>query len=318
MDGRPAIAAIALVVVAAGCSGRAGAGFGAVDDALAVCAAGDVVKGIDVSHYDGTIDWAMVKASGIDFAFMKATEGTTFVDPEFAANWKAAGDAGVIRGGYHFFHPMDDPAAQADFFVATAGVPGTGDLPLALDLETTDNVSNAEVASATAAFLARVQADSGRVPVVYTSERFWSTFAGPATGFDQYALWDAQWTTACPNMPAAWTDWGFWQYSSTGTVPGISGTANVDLDEFNGSLAALQGYVDGTADGGVDGGAALDAGSSDNVDAGPARAHHHGCSFAGAAGASSSSGAWMLAALWLVVRNRPRRPGRFVFLTARR
>src|ERR1700743_1690699 len=126
-----------LAVVAAGCTGRAGAGFGAIDDALAVCAAGDVVQGIDVSHYDGTIDWAMVKASGIDFAFMKATEGTTFVDPEFAANWKAAGDAGVIRVVYHFFHPMDDPAAQADFFVATAGVPGKGDLPLALDLETT-------------------------------------------------------------------------------------------------------------------------------------------------------------------------------------
>ncbi|HEY2747459.1 MAG TPA: GH25 family lysozyme [Polyangia bacterium] len=311
--------AVALAALAAGCGGRAGAGFGAAESALGVCAAGDVVQGIDVSHYDGTIDWAMVKASGVDFAFMKATEGTTFVDPEFATNWKAAGDAGVIRGGYHFFHPMDDPAAQADFFVATAGVPATGDLPLALDLETTDSVSNAEVASATAAFLARVQADTGRVPVVYTSERFWTSFSGPATGFDQYALWDAQWTTACPNMPSAWPGWTFWQYSATGTVPGVSGMANVDLDQFNGSLAALQGWVDGTSlgdggvDGGSDGGAPLDAGS---VDAGATNPHHRGCSFA--AGASSSSGAWILAALGLMAWNRTRRRDRFVFLTARR
>jgi hypothetical protein len=157
------------------------------------------------------------------------------------------------------------------------------------------------------------------VPVFYTSERFWTSFSGPATGFDQYALWDAQWTTACPNMPSAWPGWTFWQYSATGTVPGVSGMANVDLDQFNGSLAALQGWVDGTSlgdggvDGGSDGGAPLDAGS---VDAGATNPHHRGCSFA--AGASSSSGAWILAALGLMAWNRTRRRDRFVFLTARR
>ena len=242
------------------------------------------MHGIDVSHYDGTIDWAKVKASGIDFAFMKATEGTTFVDPDLAANWKGAGDAGVIRGAYHFLRPADDAVAQADFFVATAGVPGKGDLPLALDLETTDNMPNATVASVTAAFLARVQEQTGRAPVVYTSARFWGTFAGPSTGYDQYALWDAQWTTACPSLPPAWVNWTFWQNAATGTVPGISGTMNVDLDQFNGSLAALQGWVDGSdADGGsdggaVDGGAGSDGGGADGgatIDA-----HHGGCSFA--------------------------------------
>ena len=115
-----------------------------------------------------------------------------------------------------------------------------------------------------AQFLARVQEKTGRAPVVYTSARFWTEIAGPATGYDGYALWDAHWTTACPNIPPAWMSWTFWQNAATGTIPGISGSANVDLDEFNGSLAALQAWVDGdTADGGSDGGASTAARSDD-------------------------------------------------------
>jgi GH25 family lysozyme M1 (1,4-beta-N-acetylmuramidase) len=269
--------AIALLV-AGGCAGRAGAGdVGAVDDALAVCAAGAVTRGIDVSHYDGIIDWAKVKASGIDFAFIKATENTNFVDPELATNWKGAGAAGVIRGAYHFLRPEVDAVAQADFFVATAGAPQPGDLPLALDLEVTDSLTGAQVVTAAQTFLARVQEKSGRVPVVYTSASFWTTIAGPATGFDSYALWVAHWTTSCPNVPTAWPDWRFWQNSATGTVPGITGSANVDVDQFNGSLAALQAYVDvdgGAGDGGGDGG---DDGGSDG---GMASAQHGGCAMA--------------------------------------
>ncbi len=303
--------ACVLALVAAGCAGHAGAGdVGAVDEALAVCAAGDVVDGIDVSHYDGTIDWAMVKASGIDFAFMKSTESTTFVDPEFATNWKGAGAAGVIRGAYHFLRPEIDPVAQADFFVATAGVPQAGDLPLALDLEVTDNLSGAAVATAAQQFLARVQEKSGRVPVVYTSASFWTTIGSPpSTGFDGDALWVAHWTTKCPNLPPAWMTWSFWQNASTGTVPGISGSGNVDLDQFNGSLAALQGYVNGS-DGGSDGGG--DGGGSDGGsdgggggDAGSGAGRHGGC---GIAGAPTPGDAWTLGTLLALaaVRRRAR------------
>ena len=308
-------AALVVALLAAGCVGRADAGdVGVVDEAEAVCAAGDVVKGIDVSHYDGTIDWAKVKASGIAFAFMKATQSTDFVDPEFAANWKGAGAAGVIRGAYHYLQPEIDATAQADFFLATAGAPAAGDLPLALDLEVTDNLTGAQVAAAAQTFLARVQAKTGRVPVVYTSARFWMTLGtpGPAPApFAPYALWDAQWTTACPNMPAPWATWTFWQYASTGTVPGVSGMANVDLDEYNGSLGSLQGYVSGSADGGSDGvdGGTDDAGATD--DAGVmAGGKHGGCAMGGAASSSPSASAalaWMLAATaWRCTRRRAR------------
>jgi lysozyme len=215
-----------------------------------------------------------------------------------ADNWKGAGAAGVIRGAYHFLRPEDDAVAQADFFVATAGVPQKGDLPLALDLEVSDNLTGAAVAMNAAQFLARVQEKTGRAPVVYTSARFWTEIAGPATGYDGYALWDAHWTTACPNIPPAWMSWTFWQNAATGTIPGISGSANVDLDEFNGSLAALQAWVDGdTADGGSDG---VDGGASDDAGATNA-AHHGGCSLAGAgARGQNSNGARGNGALVLV------------------
>src|SRR5258708_3344786 len=83
-----------------------------VDEAtsgLSVCAKGAVTKGVDVSHYDGTIDWVAAHGAGIDYAFMKATESTGFVDPTFAANFKNAKAAGVIPGAYHFFRGNVDP-----------------------------------------------------------------------------------------------------------------------------------------------------------------------------------------------------------------
>lgn len=296
--------AIALLVAGCGGGGRAGAGDVAVaDDALGTCAAGPVVQGMDVSHYDGTIDWAKAKASGIEFAFIKATQNTTFVDPEFATNWKGAGAAGVIRGAYHFFQPEVDAVAQADFFVATAGVPARGDLPLALDLEVTDMVAGATVAADARTFLARVQEKTGRVPVVYTSASFWMTMGSPAaTGFADVALWDANWTTSCPTIPPAWKTWTFWQNSSTGTVPGISGSGNVDLDQFNGSLAALQDYVAPPVDGGTDGGTTDDAGAGDA--GAPAGGHHGGCAMA--AGASASGGGSIFCCIVVLAAMRKR------------
>src|SRR5690348_11115326 len=139
------------LVPLAGCGGAVDVGVAA--SPLSVCADGAVTHGIDVSHYDGTIDWAQAFGSGIAFAFMKATESTGFVDPSFATNWKTAGDNGVIRGAYHFFRASADATAQADFFVQTAGVPAAGDLPLTLDLETLDGVAAATVADDALTFL---------------------------------------------------------------------------------------------------------------------------------------------------------------------
>jgi lysozyme len=281
-----------------GCLGRAP--IGVVDDQLAVCANGAVTQGIDVSHYDGTIDWAAVKSSGVAFAFMKATESTDFIDPEFASNWKSAGAQGIVRGAYHFLRPEVDPVAQADYFVANAGTQAPGDLPLTLDLEVTDNLTAAQVGDAARTFLGRVASDSGRTPIVYTSASFFGGTLGSPTGFDAYTLWNAHWTTNCPNVPSPpWTSWTFWQSSSTGTVPGISGMADVDLDQFNGTLADLNAFANGPMpDGGADGGGAIGA------DGGVMTAAHRGCSFAPAPATRAPLVVWLAALAALIARRR--------------
>lgn len=225
-----------------GCQQPIGFDVGSSESAVKVCAAGETTRGIDVSHWNGTIDWTAVKGDNVAFAFMKATEGTDFVDPQFATYWKNAGDAGVIRGAYHFFRPASDPIAQAEFFVATAGVPELGDLPLTIDLEVTDDQSDAIVANGALTFLARVEALSGRTPIIYTSARVFDTVLGTPAGFSHYPLWDANYSVTCPNISQpTWATWTFWQNTDKATILGIAG--GVDQNFYNGSLAQLVDWV---------------------------------------------------------------------------
>jgi lysozyme len=256
-----------VLLAALGACGGGSVDIGRLEVGQVVCAPGTTTPGIDVSHWDGTINWAAVSGAGIQFAFMKATEGTTFVDPQFQANWSHCAQNQVIRGAYHFFHPATDPIAQADFFVQTAGVPQPGDLPPTLDFETTDGLGGAAAAQSALQFLQRVEQKTQRTPILYSSSSFFNgTLGGPA-GFDSYLLWDANWYVQCPNIPdPPWTHWTLWQNSAMGTIAGIAGMNNVDLDEFNGSLSDLQAFVHPTVaqtDAGSDG-AALDlAGPAD-------------------------------------------------------
>jgi lysozyme len=257
----------ALLLATVGCVGRSGIDIGESASGLSVCAKGTVTKGVDVSHYDGTIDWAAAHGAGVAFAFMKATENTNFVDPQFATNWKGAGANGVIRGAYHFFRPAADATAQADYFVKTAGIPGPGDLPLTIDLEVTDSVAAATVASGALTFLARVEQLTGKKPIVYTSASFLSSIGSPA-GFAAYTLWVANWQVSCPKVPSPpWSDWTFWQDSSTATVAGIPATM-VDSDQFNGTLSDLQIFVNGTSSGTDGGGSTLDGGAGNDAGGG--------------------------------------------------
>jgi lysozyme len=197
------------------------------------------LRGIDVSHWQGTINWTSVKDAGYTFAFCKATEGLTFKDPRFAANWSGMKAVGLIRGAYHFGRPGKDPVAQADFFVNTVR-PVSGDLQLVLDLEATDGKTPAQVWAWTQAFHGRVKSRTGRPGIIYTGYYFWRDSVGNPTNNLNCPLWLAYWGTGNPDdfVPQAWSKWSFWQYSSTGSVPGISG--NVDLDNFSSSLETLK------------------------------------------------------------------------------
>jgi GH25 family lysozyme M1 (1,4-beta-N-acetylmuramidase) len=198
--------------------------------------------GIDVSNHQGAINWTSVRNAGIRFAFIKATEGTTFLDGRFDANYVAAYNAGIIRGAYHFARPASSSgAAQADF-VASNGGAWSADgrtLPAALDLEAgCHGLSQAAMRSWVQDFLNRYRARTGRYAIIYTTTSWWTTCTGNWSGpWSTSPLWIARWASAPGALPAGAPFWSFWQYTSSGSVSGISG--NVDRNYWNGTIDRL-------------------------------------------------------------------------------
>jgi GH25 family lysozyme M1 (1,4-beta-N-acetylmuramidase) len=202
-------------------------------------------KGIDVSNWQGSIDWLQVAGDGYTFAFAKASEGTAFTDVTYAVNRGGTQGIGMRLGAYHFARPegSGDAAlaasaiAQADHFVDVAQ-PRAGDLPPVLDLEQSGGLAPAALVKWTQWWLNEVAARTGVSPLVYTSPNFWKTKLGDTPVFAQNGtrLWLAHWTTgASPTVPAAnWNGlgWSFWQWSDCQKVPGI--VHCVDGDRANG------------------------------------------------------------------------------------
>lgn len=194
--------------------------------------------GIDVDLYQGDIDWKGVNASGISFAFAKATEGATS-DPRFAQNWSGMKEAGVTRGAYHFYDSSELPEAQAQLFIDTVTLE-SGDLAPMVDIE---SVGGAGAASPTIApdlrkYLELIEQHFGVEPIIYTNASFWDENMDDS--FGEYPLWVADYGASSPQLPSGWDHWVFWQHSESGSVPGISGA--VDLDYFNRSLGELSDY----------------------------------------------------------------------------
>jgi GH25 family lysozyme M1 (1,4-beta-N-acetylmuramidase) len=201
-----------------------------------------VIEGIDVSHWQGDIDWSQVGAADKRFAFMKASEDTAYVDPTYGLNRARARAAGLVVGAYHYAQPnatAGDAEAEADHFLDTAGL-AKGDLPPVLDLEEDGGLSDAALTAWVRAYVERIHERTGVRTVIYASPSFWSSQMGGTDWFatnDYRVVWVAHWTTAAsPTVPASdWAGfgWTFWQYTSSGSVAGIDG--RVDLDRFAGS-----------------------------------------------------------------------------------
>jgi len=206
--------------------------------ALRTCPKATTLPGIDVSTFQGNVNWPQVKASGRVFSIARVSAGLKIVDSKFAQNWPGMKSAGMVRGVYQFFHPNEDAVKQADLLIAKVDAAGglqPGDLPPVLDLEDTDDLASSVVVSQAKLWLARVEARYGVKPFVYTAF-FMSDVIG--SHFSGYPLWVANYNATCPLMPAGWTEWVFWQTSDTGVIPGISGATDTNL--FNGTLAQLQ------------------------------------------------------------------------------
>ena len=200
------------------------------------------LDGIDVSYHQGAIDWQQVAAAGKRFAFVRATAGTLTADMAYSANRSGARTAGLAVGSYHFANPdtaANDAGNEASWFLRNATI-ASGDLVPVLDFETANGLSPASLTAWAQTWLSQVYAATGLRPIIYTTPTFWSTSMADTDWFARNGytvLWIAHWTTATqPTVPAgnwAGNGWSFWQHSSSGIVPGISGA--VDLDRFNGS-----------------------------------------------------------------------------------
>ncbi|MDP2341618.1 MAG: GH25 family lysozyme [Deltaproteobacteria bacterium] len=201
------------------------------------CADGATVKGIDVSYYQGTIDWNRVANDGVKYAFIRVSDGAGYRDSKFDANWRGAKAQGVLRGAYQYFRSDEDAIRQADLLIEKVGGRlGPGDLPPVIDVESTDGQSRATIVRKVKQWLDRVEDKLGVRPIVYTGPYFWQD--NVAADVDSHPLWVAHYGTSCPLVPPTWNRWTFHQYSSTGGVSGIGG--NVDMNRFNGTLAELR------------------------------------------------------------------------------
>ena len=187
------------------------------------------IRGIDVSDYQPNVDWQAVAREGILFSFVKATEGGTFVSQTFARNWAAMKVAGIQRGAYHFFRPASSVQAQIDLFLKTVKLE-PGDLPAVLDIETTGGLSATQLCDRATIWLAAVEKATLMRPIIYTYPGFWDKLA--TTRFADYPLWIAHYTAAeQPWIPGGWKSWTFWQYSDSGSVPGVAGNCDVNIFE---------------------------------------------------------------------------------------
>lgn len=191
-------------------------------------------QGIDISAYQPVIR----SAAGLDFVFVKATEGTGWTDANFAANWAYLSGRPVHRGAYHFFHPSQPADQQVSFFMRTVTEHGLrpGDM-LGGDFEITEGLATGPPA---AAFLGGVAAAADKVtggsycPVLcYSYLAFLHNLGDYCTGFP---LWIADYSTAAPASVAPWDNWTFWQWSG-------GGPHGADQDAFNGSAASLDAWI---------------------------------------------------------------------------
>jgi len=199
------------------------------------------VRGIDVSHHQGPVQWSAVAADGIQFAYLKASEGESFIDQRFADNWRDAQRAGIIPGAYHFYSLCGSPKLQAANFLAAAPPVVVAVLPPAIDLELGGNCAHRPTPAAfrkdLALFLESVEAAWGRRATLYVTPEFYGYIAGY---FPANPLWVRS-IFARPRW-AGFGSWVIWQYANRGHVQGVS--TFVDLNVYSQSRASFRALTD--------------------------------------------------------------------------
>ena len=207
------------------------------------------VHGVDVSRWQGNINWERLRAQGANFVYIKATDGGDHLDPMFAKNWRGAHGAGLKRGAYHFFYWCRTAGEQADWFIRN--VPRVaGALPPVIDVEWNGESSckrrpsPAKVREKMQVFMDKLERHYGQRPIIYTSPDFYRDNLKNA--FTDYPFWLRS-VAAHPSKTYPGRKWLFWQYSGSGLSHGVRG--RIDLNVFNGSEATWQQWAGGGVEG---------------------------------------------------------------------
>ncbi|NTJ35950.1 hypothetical protein G6K86_30510 [Agrobacterium rhizogenes] len=215
------------------------------------------VRGIDLSHASGDVDFQKLKSSGVKFAYLKATQGTKFKDARFGGYLKDATASGLPAGAYHFFDYCEGPDQQ--FQAIIENVPKSIDLPIAVDLEwkfiaaggfvkPTDCNSNEVIRENFRSLLQKLTIYYGKMPVITTASAFVKAYPIIDDSFGIYPLWIMDYSKSrvaqgTPSLPIH-TPWTFWQYTDHGTFDGIPGKT-FDVSVFFGSDQEFRDFASG-------------------------------------------------------------------------
>ncbi len=193
------------------------------------------VRGVDVSYYQGTIEWDTLEAQGITFAFLKATEGVDHCDTQFLENWNSGLSSGIYIGAYHFYRFEDSGAEQAQHFIDTVPL-AENTLPPVIDVELYDSLTEDPDPNAVQENLQEMldilEAYYGVKPILYAAP---NTYRAYIKYFqDDYPIWISNY------YYEPYSDWTFWQYTDSGLLEGYHGDQiYIDLNVYNGTLDAF-------------------------------------------------------------------------------
>ncbi len=210
-----------------------------------------LVHGVDVSRWQGEIDWATLRSQGANFTFIKATEGGDYLDPMFSQNWRGAGQAGIMRGAYHFIYWCRPAEEQANWFIRN--VPREADaLPPVIDVEwnqksrCSQRLTPQQIRAKMQIFMDALERHYGQRPIIYATPDFYEdNLKGQ---FQDYPFWLRS-VAAHPSKRYPNREWVFWQYSGTGLSRGVRG--EIDLNVFRGDEAAWHRWLARKAPGGT-------------------------------------------------------------------
>jgi lysozyme len=206
------------------------------------------VRGIDVSHHNGIINWNIVDREQAKFVFCKATQGKNFKDELLQTNFNELERLQILRGAYHFFTFKDVSAQDQvnNFLACHIDFTKKGVLPAVLDIEwqANDALNKYVKDNKTLCikkikdWLLAIESATGKKPIIYTAKSFWTEYLGSPTDFAGYPLWVASYRNDAPSLPTTWNDYLIWQYTESGTVAGITG--QLDKNLLKGNLQRLR------------------------------------------------------------------------------